>query len=287
LDEQILAKGWRLLNVNNVKLARFKEIFPGAAKNDGIDTHKILELFQLQDHLPLAKRVLQKIPQEPPVHRKLKRLTRRRRQLVDEEVGMVNRLQADLQAVCPGLLEITGDADNLWFLRFLVSRPDLRLLSRLREASLLKIPGVGKVYAAKIQTWQPQAVFSEEVAWVGPMIMEDAKRILALREAIATLECQIDEVAEASPMARHIRSIPGFGVVSEGELTAEIGRIERFPTESSLALYLGMAQLDNASGGYHGTKATKQVNRRAKAAMMTAVARHIRVVPPIAAVLRA
>jgi hypothetical protein len=44
----------RLFNVNNLKLARFKEIFPAAAKSDRIDSAKTLELFQLRDHRPMA-----------------------------------------------------------------------------------------------------------------------------------------------------------------------------------------------------------------------------------------
>ena len=38
-----------------VLLARFKEVFPGAAKTDVIDARKIIELFHLRDQLPLAK----------------------------------------------------------------------------------------------------------------------------------------------------------------------------------------------------------------------------------------
>jgi hypothetical protein len=37
----------------------FKEIFLGAAKTDLVDARKRLELFQLQEHLPIAKDVLQ------------------------------------------------------------------------------------------------------------------------------------------------------------------------------------------------------------------------------------
>ena len=54
LDSLVRARGWRLFNVNNLKLARFKEIFPAPAKSDRIDTAKNLELFQLRDHLPMA-----------------------------------------------------------------------------------------------------------------------------------------------------------------------------------------------------------------------------------------
>lgn len=55
--------------------------------------------------------------------------------------------------------------------------------------------------------------------------------------------------------------------------------MERFSQEGSLALYLGMATLDNSSGTRHGAKPPKQVNARAKAAMMTAVDRHRKSVP--------
>jgi hypothetical protein len=108
LDQQVLARGWRLFNVNNLKLARYKDIFPGPAKSDPIDTRKMLELFALREELPLAKDVLGEVTAVPEANAQLKRLTRRRRVLVDEKVRVVNRMQADLHAVCPGLAEITA-----------------------------------------------------------------------------------------------------------------------------------------------------------------------------------
>ena len=140
LDSMVRGRGYRLYNINNLKLARFKEIFPGAAKSDRIDARKGLELFQLRDHLPLAKEVLQEVVGTPHENEVLKRLSRRRRRLVDERVRVVNNLQADLQAVCPGLLEITKEAGNQWFLNFLISADTLPQLARLRRTTLLKIP---------------------------------------------------------------------------------------------------------------------------------------------------
>ena len=58
LDQMIQKRGYELLNVNNVKLARFKEIFPAPAKTDKIDTRKILQLMHMREVLPLGKRVL-------------------------------------------------------------------------------------------------------------------------------------------------------------------------------------------------------------------------------------
>jgi transposase len=279
LDRLIQARGYRLYNINNLKLARFKEIFPGAAKTDRLDARKGLELFQLREHLPLAKAVLQEVGAIPVANERLKRLTRRRRRLVNERVRVVNTLHADLQAVCPGLLEITREVGNQWFLHFLVSADTLPQLTRLRKATLLNIPCVGRAYARIIQDWQPRAQWSQEVEWVGAMIQEDAQRVLDLDAQIAALEATMHHVAQASTIATTLVSIPGFGPICTAELAGEIGAVTRFQQESSLALYLGMAILDNSSGQRHSSKPPKQVNVHAKAAMMTAVDRHRKSVP--------
>ena len=79
LDSLMKMRGYQLYNINNLKLARFKEIFPAAAKNDRIDACKGLELFQqLRDHLPLAKDVFQEVMSTPQENAMLKRLSLRR-----------------------------------------------------------------------------------------------------------------------------------------------------------------------------------------------------------------
>lgn len=279
LDRQVLDHGWRLYNVNNLKLARYKEIFPAPAKTDAIDARRILELFRLRTHLPVAREVLQEIVAATEEAERLKRLTRRRRQLVNEKVRVINRMQSDLQAVCPDLLAITADAENLWFLSLLGAREDIRKLAALRQSSLRALEGVGRAYCAKIQAWQRQALFSHEAEWAGPMIVADARRLLALKGEIAALDRLIEPLTEACETARRVRTIPGFGPTCSGELAGEIGAIERFATEASLALYLGMATLDRSSGTHTGSKRPRQVNTRAKAAMMIAVARHMEQVP--------
>ena len=279
LDTLVRGRKYRLFNVNNMKLARFKEIFPGAAKTDRIDARKCLELFQLRDILPLAKDALQEVAATPAENEILKRLTRRRRRLVNERARVLSNMQGDLQAVCPGLLEITGEAGNLWFLRLLTSTDSLIKLAKLRRATLLKITGVGAKYATTVQSWQKRAHFSHEAELVGEMILEDALRILDLSDKIKVIEAKIEDAASGSMIARKIATIPGFGPVAKSELAGEVGTIDRFKNEAGLALYLGMAALDNSSGKQKGTKTPKHVNTRAKAAMMVAVDRHRKCVP--------
>jgi transposase len=279
LDGQILQHGYRLYSVNNLKLARYKEIFPAPAKTDAIDARKILELFQLSEHLPLAKNALHEVAQIPLENEQLKRLSRYRKELVGERVRVINRLQGDLHAVSPGLMSITGDADNIWFLNFLTCRKDLTKLAKVRPKSLLSIHGVGKTYAAKIQEWQLQAQFSPDVKWVGEIILQDARRILELGKEIKNLELKIVTIASNSSLAQTIGSIPGFGKTTMSEIAGEIGAVERFQSEAGLAVYMGMTALDNSSGKKNGAKTPRQVNTRIKAAMMIAVARHIECVP--------
>jgi len=279
LDSLVRARGWRLFNVNNLKLARFKEIFPAAAKSDRIDTRKTLELFQLGDHLPMAGDVLQEVMATPAENDILKRLSRRRRRLVNERTRVLNSMQADLQAVCPGLLEITRDVGNLWFLNFLTCRRGLLKLARVRRASLLKVPGIGTHFANAIQAWQSRAYFAPDASLVGDMIQQDAARLLELKQQIKALEEQMAQVAQKSSIAGQLASIPGCGAICAAELAGEIGTVERFRNEASLALYLGMATLDRSSGKSRGSKAPRHVNARAKAAMMIAVDHHRKLVP--------
>lgn len=274
LDEMVLDKGWQLLNVNNLKLARFKEIFPSPAKTDAIDARKILELMRLRPLLPQAKNVLNEVVTCPQVAHDMKLLTRRRRKLVDEKVLILGRMHADLQSIAPGLLEITGSIDNKWFLHFLTARKGFEQLASMHASSVMNVKGVGQNYAHRIRGWQRTALLSADVKIVGDMVIEDALRVLALMDKIKTIETHLKGLLVQSDLATTISSITGFGTVCATELAGEIGTMDRFATESALARYIGMAPLDNSSGLYTGAKGGKQINRRAKAAMMTAVARH-------------
>ncbi len=274
LDGLIQARGYRLFNVNNIKLARYKEIFPGAAKTDQIDARKIVELFSLQQHLPVSKKVLQEIKPFDDTNTRLKRLTRRRKQLVQEKIALINRFSTELQSVAPDLKLITKAVDNLWFLRFFTLKEDMRDLVRLRAKSILKIKQLGPMRITLIEAWQKDASFSPEVEYTASMFYDDAMRLLMLKEKIKQLEDAIAQLIPSSQMARVIETIPGFATVTAGELAGEIGTLDRFNSEASLALYLGMTNLDNSSGKYRGSKRSLSTNRHAKMAMITATMKH-------------
>ena len=275
LDRLIQEKGYPLYNVNNLKLARFKEIFPAPAKTDILDARRIAELLRLRPFMSKQKEILQLVTSAPLENERLKRLTRRRKQLVEEKVLILNRLTVDLQATAPGLVDIAPNRDARWLLQFLMARPRLKQLATMHTKSLLALPGIGKVYTSRIQEWQGNASFSADEELVSSMIREDARRLLALKETIAQLDQVITSQVPQSLLARLIHTIPGFGLISSAELAGEIGTLNRFSSEQSLAMYLGMAPLDKSSGKFQGGRCARQVNKRSRMAMLTGSAHHV------------
>ena len=279
LDQQVLARGWRLFNVNNLKLARYKEIFPAPAKTDAIDARRMLELFAFDGQRPLVRNVLAEISPVSQAQRQLKYLTRRRRHLVADRGLRLTRLRVDLQAVCPDLLGLTRAVDNRWFLRWLTCRDCLTALPRLQEKTILAIPSIGAKKAPRIRAWQKQATFGPDIDLYDRDIVADAQAILDLDTQLTDLNQRIDAAAADCSITQRLRSIPGFGVTGTAELAGEIGDLARFNHEASLALYLGMAPLDQASGLTRRGRPPKCVNSRCQNAMMPCVVRHMRCVP--------
>ena len=279
LDQQVLARGWRLYNVNNLKLARYKEIFPAPTKSDAIDSRRMLELFGFDEQRPLGRDVLQEVTTSTTTQRELKYLTRRRRQQVADRTTRLIRLQGDLLAVCPDLLALTRSVNNLWFLRLLTCRDRLTALPRLHAKTVTSIRGIGAKTSPRILAWQKTATFGGSIDLVDTDIVADAAAIVALNEQIKAIEMRIEATALECPMASRLRTMPGFGVIGTAELSGEIGSLYRFDTEASLALYLGMAPLDHSSGLRHRGKRPKCVNARCQAALMTSTVRHIACVP--------
>ena len=103
--------------------------------------------------------------------------------------------------------------------------------------------------------------------------------MLALRHRIDSLDRQIAHLAEQSAMASRLQSMPGFGVITASEVASEIGNIDRFKSEAALAVYLGVAPLDKSSGKRSSAKLPRQVNPRARNAMLIAAIQHMRRVP--------
>ena len=149
IDTQVLAQGWRLYAINNLKFARFKEIFPAPAKTDAIDARRMLQLMQMRGQVPMAEALLQEVAPVDRLHRQLKALTRRRKQLVAERMSISQRMQAELLRCGAGLLAITGQRTTFGSSAFTARK--ICEAQNSTPITLLRIPGVGVGYATRLR----------------------------------------------------------------------------------------------------------------------------------------
>ncbi len=280
IDKQVLAKGYRLYSINHLHLARYREMFPAPAKSDSLDAWKIYEFLGERNNPKLKKNAIQEVRQSPEISAQLKALSRRRSRFVREQTRLSNQLHGDLASICPGIMAITGSITNLWYLRFISCREDIRKLKSLRLSSLLQVRGIGKNYAKTVQQWQETAEFCPDAEWIGPGIVNDAKRLLELHGLIGDLEKAMARLMAESEVATLIATVPGFGTICASEMAGEVGEISRFATEAAFGYYCGMAPLTKSSGKKQGARRSKNVNRIIQRALMIGSMRHIQKCAP-------
>lgn len=110
LDRQIQKAGFSLLNLNNLKVNRFRQLFGADAKNDHRDAVMIAQMVRLRTDLAgNGERILYAALPVDARHQRIKRLARRQQRLIEEKVRLLMRMQADLLAVCPSLLDLDSE----------------------------------------------------------------------------------------------------------------------------------------------------------------------------------
>ena len=96
------------------------------------------------------------------------------------------------------------------------------------------------------------------------IILSSARRVLELKEEIEMLDRELEEIGEKSPEVKRLKSITGVGVKLSSRLVGEIGDINRFEKEGQLAVYCGVACIDDDSGKKKKTKAVYKANKICK-----------------------
>jgi transposase len=75
------------------------------------------------------------------------------------------------------------------------------------------------------------------------------EQLLSLQQHIGRLEQAIEQQATFTPALERILPIPGIGLVTGWSILAEVGQIQRFPTDKKFVSYCRLAPGSNDSGG--------------------------------------
>jgi len=280
LDRLLLLAGFTLYNVDNYKLKRFREAFAGEWRDDNRDALMLSKMLSLKEHINTkGEKVFIEITKPSVITESLKLLSRHQQILIEEKTRLTNRLGKKLLEVCPELLAL-GKLKDHKLIAILSRYPDCSRYSRITLDSLLKIPGIGKKQAPHLLAGLHDLAYMPELTAIYKTIISShAKRILQLQKEIKEIDKKMDQIGEHNQTIQHLKSMPAVGTKLASRFTGEIGNISRFPSEKKLAIYCGIACVNNASGKMNKTKAVYKANKMAKQALIMMAGGSIRVNP--------
>lgn len=268
-DRMLIENGFKLYNVDNLKLRRFRDVFGAEWRNDRRDAKMLAKMLKLKDHMDAEEeKAFIAVEKTSAVHEKLRILSRHQQSLIDEKVRIQSRLRKRLLEVCPDILEY-GDTDGKKLLQLLKKYPDFSKYKKITRGALLKIETIGKKTAVSILEGLRNIQYVEELSGIYKTIISSCcHRILELKEEIEMLDRELEETGEKSAEVMKLKSIKGVGTKLSSRLAGEIGDIGRFNKESQLAVYCGVACIDDDSGKSKKTNAVYKANRICKATMI-------------------
>ena len=268
-DRILLDQGFTLYNVDNFKLKRFREAFAGEWRDDQRDSLMLSKMLKLKEHINSKReKVFIKIEKPSPVTESLKLLSRHQQTLIDEKVRLTNRLSKKLLEVCPEILKL-GKVENKKTIAILTKYPDFSKYKKITLKSLLKIKGIGKIKAPFLLKRLNNMEYIGLTEIYKTIILSYAKRISELQEEIKDIDKKLDEIGEKNKGVKHLKTIPGVATKLASRLIGEIGDINRFPSEKQLAIYCGIACVNNDSGKVTKAKAVYKANKICKQTLIT------------------
>ncbi|CAD7774816.1 MAG: Transposase IS116/IS110/IS902 family protein [Candidatus Methanoperedenaceae archaeon GB50] len=135
--------------------------------------------------------------------------------------------------------------------------------------ALLKIKMIGKKQASLMLESLRNTKYVEELADIYKTIISShSRRILELKEEIEMLDKKLEKLGEKSSEVKRLKSISGVGTKLSSRLVGEIGDINRFKNERQLAIYCGVACIDDESGKHKRTRVVYKANKICKATMI-------------------
>jgi len=163
-----------------------------------------------------------------------------------------------------------GKLKNKKIITILAKYPDFSKYKRITLKSLLKIKGIGKKGAFFLLKRLNNIEYMPGLTDIyKTIILSYAQRILELLEEIEDIDKKLDEIGNQSKEVNHLKTIPGVATKLASRLTGEIGDINRFPSEKQLAIYCGIACVDNNSGKVTKARAVYKANKICKQTLIT------------------
>jgi len=215
LEHDLLGAGMSVIRVPPHLTGRARSISRELGKSDPIDALAVARAVLREPNLPVAS--------HDPVSMELRLLVDRRDDLVDQRIGMINRLIGRVH-----LLDPTRTTPSNWKTK--KSRNDLQAWLRTQDGLLAELA------------------------------LEEFDDIDRLRASIETISSRISERVRAAAPA--LLTVYGCGDLMAAKIVAEVAGIGRFRSEAAFASYVGLAPIPHSSGGSSKLRSSRRGNRQ-------------------------
>jgi transposase len=233
-------------------LTSYRQAFtPSGAKSDPTDADLAKELIVLHGDK------LRRLNPDTVETRKLQFFSEERRGLVNQHSAESQRLQAWLKQVFPQILvwfpdptcAMVGDFLQRWPSLAEVQKDSPKTLRSFFTRHNCRKAELIEERIAQIRTAVP-ATNDPALLEAGKLCIQNSVRLLEqMREGIAKFDEQIEQTYAAHPDRFIMESFPGAGPALEPRLIAAVGTLrDRFTSASSMACFVGIAPVKQASG---------------------------------------
>ncbi len=261
-----LSQFQRKLHVLNPKQVRkFKEAYPDLPKNDFVDA------FVIADHLRFG-RIGKEVYMDDYRYKALQTLTRARFYAVQNLTREKQRFANYLFLKCSGIAQASGipntSATTLSLMEHFETADDLANADLEELAAFISKAGRSRfddpeaaakaIQAAARGSYRLPKTVNDSV---NQAMSVSIAAMRALESQIKTLDKAIEQQFEIIPNT--LTSIPGIGKVYSAGIIAEIGDINRFQSQASVAKYAGLVWTQHQSGEFEAqhTQLIKSGNR--------------------------
>ncbi len=244
-----------LFPVNPATLAKYRQAFqPSHAKGDPADAQIALEI--LLCHRDKLKPLQ---PQSAGI-RTLERLVEERREFVDEQTRITNRLTSSLKEYFPLANEWFEEKASVLFCDFLGNWPTLKKLQGARRTTLLKFfrqhhSNHSELIEERLAALQRATPITSDVAIITPkqLLVEGlVDQLRVTLKAITRFDAEIAAVATTLPDYALFRALPAAGPNLAPRLLVAFGeQRERYASAADLQMFVGIAPVTESSGKQH------------------------------------
>jgi transposase len=241
-----------LYPVNPKALAKYREAFyVSGAKDDPIDGDLLLELVTLHRHKLRAWRP------DDELTRRISLLVQYRRELVDTQTGLTNRLSDLLKLYFPQALEWAGDLATVQACDFLQRWPTLAKVQQTTSTKLRQFyvahgcrkAALIEARLQQIQMAQPLTTDGAVITASVAMVQATVSQLRPLMVSIKQFDKQIAELFAQHEDHEIFSSFPGAGAVFAPRLLSALGADRRrFASAQEVQQLSGIAPVIERSG---------------------------------------